>query len=130
MTLKSFVNFFCNYPNNVERQVLRIFNTKTCLILSFAMYKGYLALFATTEIDSAAANQQSQHENQAAGINRQTEISHFATAAAQIQDDKQDPSAVAAAQASAFFAAAAAAVAIVEHSVEHIFTSVSPIIRL
>ena len=83
-------------------------------------------LFAVAEIDSAAAIQQSKNENQAAGINRQAEISHFATAAAQIQDDKQNPSAVATAQASAFFAAATAAFAVIEHSVEHNFTSISP----
>jgi len=94
------------------------------------MFGAWVVLFAVTEIDSAAANEQCDHENQAAGINREAEISHFSATAAQIQDNEQNPSAVATAQASAFIAAATAAVAVIEHSVEHSVTSVSPIIRL
>ena len=92
---------------------------------------GLLAIRA--ELNSAAAIKQTQQENQAAGVHAEREASHFATAAAQEQDDEKNPSAVAAAHESAaaaatvavtvtaVVAAVVATVAFVKHSVEHIY---------
>ena len=91
-------------------------------------------LAAIAKLNSATAEKQCNQENQAAGIHTETKALHLATAAAQEQDDKQNPSAVASAHESATAATAAAVVfvtatvAFVEHSVEHIYLHFAEVI--
>lgn len=71
-------------------------------------------LFVATKGQSAATNQQSENENQAARINAEIEIFHLSATAAKKENNQQNPRTI----ATVFFAAAVAFV--VEHSVEHI----------
>ena len=83
-------------------------------------------LFALgSDLKSAAAHKQGEHQYQAARIDIEVEVSHFTAAAAQEQDYQQNPSAVATAETSA--AVFATASAVVKHTVEH---SLPPFIYL
>ena len=82
------------------------------------MYKDcQSSLFAfRSDFKSAAAHKQGNHQYQAARVDIEVEVTHFTAAAAQKQDYKQNPSAVATAKASA---AVFAASAVIKHTVEH-----------
>ncbi len=86
----------------------------------FSYVQGRVVLFASaTEGNSSAANQKRHHEKQAGGVDVEIEIFHLTAAAAQKQDNEQNPCAVASAKASAAVFAVSAS-AVVKHSVEHI----------
>ena len=86
----------------------------------FSYVQGRVVLFASaTEGNSSAANQKRHHEKQAGGVDVEIEVFHLTAAAAQKQDNEQNPCAVASAKASAAVFAVSAS-AVVKHSVEHI----------
>ncbi len=69
-----------------------------------------------TDGETAAANQKSYHEDEAAGIHRKAEVFHLSAAAAKKQYDEKYPRAIASAEAAAVFAAAGF---VVKQSVKH-----------
>ena len=86
----------------------------------FSYVQGRVVLFASAaEGNSSAANQKRHHEKQAGGVDVEIEVFHLTAAAAQKQDNEQNPCAVASAKASAAVFAVSAS-AVVKHSVEHI----------
>ena len=104
--------FFC------QGEVKPCAHVPTCAVESCrrAMYVQLLALGG--QLQTAACAQKGEHEYEAAGIDVKVEIFQLTAAAAQEQDDKQHPCAIATARAAVV--ARAAATAVVKQTVEHV----------
>ena len=104
--------FFC------QGEVKPCAHVPTCAVESCrrAMYVQLLALGG--QLQTAACAQKGEHEDEAAGIDVKVEIFQLTAAAAQKQDDKQHPCAIATARAAVV--ASAAATAVVKQTVEHV----------
>lgn len=89
----------------------------TCVPPNFALM--YSDLFTIANLNAATAEKQRAHKNQASWVDAKAKVLHFATAAAQKQQNEQNPCAVATTVVCVTALATAVAMTIVKQSVEH-----------